>query len=258
MWPQQDWPTTPSLLEQLRFVLSRHDTDPEHDPLVEHWPVVTQSGISDAGLGVELRCRNPRCPCPAGKLVALYPGATRLHAPVMIDAWGEPEAVNLPPLGVTEMRARYVLNTHFFTLDGAPELSEQTYGGFETHAMRWACAHRINHPPRSKPQVNVVPVPAHVALLSEETNVRRDYPAIVPSTLFLTDDTMSWVPKNWVADWNFEMVGDGQRVPRPGHAPLPVLMMVTTTTVANGQELFFNYRLGRAAARQYPWYHHVE
>lgn len=256
--PPNRWEATPPMLEQLRVILDRRDADPESDPLVQHWPVVIQSGISaDAGLGVELRSRNPHAPCPAGTVVALYPGATRRHAPVLIDAWGEPEVVNLPPLGVTEMGGRYCVNTHFFSIDGAPELAQRTFGGLSTTAMRWACGHRINHPPRTMPLVNVVPVPAHVALLSTERLVRTNFPDVIPSTIFVADDTMPWVPNYWAADWLFEVAADGYRAPRPKHAPIPVLMMVTSTEVESGQELFFDYRLGRAATRHFPWYHHI-
>ena len=73
---------TPELLRQLKEILTQRNREPESQDGVDHWPAVVESSCMDGGLGVVAVCRDPSKPIPAGSIVALYPGAARLHPPV--------------------------------------------------------------------------------------------------------------------------------------------------------------------------------
>ena len=252
-WAKPQWPTG-DMLRQLHELIAWRDSDPAQRADIAHWPTVVESSAPGGGLGVVATCRDPHRPIPPGTLICCYPGLVRLHPPVMLDAWGEQEPVTLPPLGLTSAGHTYTLNTGSYTVDGAPETAVRSYGDHPLEQMRWACGHRINHPPRSHPHINVTPIPAYAAPLAAEGDPMV-CSEVAASTVHLTEQLMQWVPSRWAADWRYETVHDGQRSLLPRQAPVPVLMMVTCAEVFSGEELHYDYQLVDDGT--YPWYFRV-
>lgn len=122
---------------------------------------------------------------------------------------------------------------------------------------------RINHPPAGTlPNVDIVDAFAARAKSADDVGTVAGggaggephcypNPELVPR-VFLSDEQMARVPYHWCGDFQYKLLATGDVVRLHPDCPLPLLGMVTTRAVADGEELWLNYRLDGAAKPE--WY----
>ena len=257
-------------VRQLRALVS-HRFGPEHwqpipgAPGCTYQPEVVESSCVDGGRGVVLRTDPGGCALPPAAVVGVYIGLARLHPPLLLGASGEVEVAVLPPLGLTEYGTQYVLNRFWGTIDGAPGtligtthencelLSEKprSHAPYEVDCLSgWAVGNRINHPPAGT-RPNVHPVDAFAALPS----VPAELFAELHPRLLLQEHELAQLPSRWPEGrLHYQLPGEEPVLLHPS-APLPLLTMVTTDEVQDGQEFFYDYKLEAEPGYALPeWY----